>query len=493
MYLSELALILHRETMSTLKEKTAKGLLWGGVSNGIMQLLNAAIGIFLARKLTQDDYGMVGMLAIFTALGTSLQEGGFIGALNKRKNASYNDFNAVFWTSVGISTSIYALLFICAPLIARFYGVEELTPLARYIFLSFVISSLSTAPRAYLFRNMMVRETSIMTIISLAVSGVVAIWMAYHGMAYWGIATQSVVYITLIATQSFYFAKWKPSFHVDFTPIREMIGFSSRLILTNVFNIINQNIFSVILGKMYTPKVVGDYTQANKWTTMGSSLISNMIYGIAQPVFTKVEEDSDRQKAVFRKLLRFTAFVCFPLMLGLALTAKEFIVILITEKWIESASIMQVLCVAGAFLPIATLFSNLIISRGHSSTYMWCTISLCLIQTIIAIVMAHWGIFAMVVAWTVVNIAWTGVWLKLSQREIALHAVEFIKDISPYLFLSTVLCICTHFLADGIENIYLRFGVKIVAVAMPYIGILWILGSKILKESIGFILRKKIE
>ena len=302
--------------MTTLKEKTAKGLLWGGVSNGILQLLNAAIGIFLARKLSQDDYGMVGMLAIFTALGTSLQEGGFIGALNKRKNATYNDFNAVFWTSVGISVTIYTILFFCAPLIARFYGVKELTPLARYIFLSFVISSLSTAPRAYLFRNMMVRETSIMTIISLAVSGVVAIWMAYQGMAYWGIATQTVVYITLIAAQSFYFAKWKPSLHVDFTPIREMIGFSSRLILTNVFNIINQNVFSVILGKMYIPKVVGDYTQANKWTTMGSSLISNMVYGIAQPVFTKVEEDRDRQKAVFRKLLRFTAFIWFPLMLG---------------------------------------------------------------------------------------------------------------------------------------------------------------------------------
>jgi O-antigen/teichoic acid export membrane protein len=317
--------------------------------------------------------------------------------------------------------------------------------------------------------------------------------MAYEGMAYWGIATQNVVYITLIAAQSFYFAKWRPSLKVDFTPIREMIGFSSRLILTNVFNIINQNIFSVILGKMYTPKVVGDYTQANKWTTMGSSLISNMIYGVAQPVFTKVEEDHDRQKTVFRKLLRFTAFVCFPLMLGLALTAREFIVILITDKWIESAGIMQVLCVAGAFLPITTLFSNLIISRGHSSTYMWCTVSLCLTQTIIAIVMAHWGIYAMVVAWTIVNIAWTGVWLRLSQREIALRAYEFVKDISPYLLLSTALCVGAHFATDGIANLYLRFAAKIVIVALCYIGILWLLGSNILKESVDYLKPQKTQ
>ena len=175
-------------------------------------------------------------------------------------------------------------------------------------------------------------------------------------------------------------------------------------------------------------------------------------------------------------------------MLGLALTAREFIVILITEKWMASAGLMQVLCVAGAFLPITTLFSNLIISRGHSSTYMWCTITLCLIQTVIAIVMAHWGIYAMVVAWTIVNIAWTGVWLKLSQREIALHVREFVKDISPYFILSVVLCCFAHLCTDGISNIYLRFGAKIVAVALPYIGILWILGSTILKESVNYII-----
>ena len=474
--------------MSTLKEKTAKGLLWGGVSNGIQQLLNLVIGIFLARLLSQSDYGMVGMLAIFTALGTTLQEGGFISALNKRRNASYEDFNAVFWTSVGIGVTIYVILFFSAPLIARFYGEPRLIPLSRYIFLSFVISSLSTAPRAYMFRNMMVRETSVMTIISLAVSGVVAVTMAYMGMAYWGIATQTIVYITLIATQSFFFARWRPSLKFNLQPIREMIGFSSRLIITNVFNIINQNVFSVILGRLYTPSDVGNYTQANKWNTMGSSLISNMLHGIAQPVFTRVEDDRGRQKMVLRKLLRFTALVCFPLMLGLALVAKEFIVILITEKWLESATIMQMFCVAGAFLPISMLFSHLIISRGHSSTYMWCTIGLCLAQTITALLLSSYGIHAMVVAYTVVSIVWTWVWLRMAHRETSITFYEFIRDISPYLLLAAALCIAAHFITLGIGNIYLRFATKVILVAIPYVGILWLLGSTILKEGVRYIL-----
>jgi len=472
--------------LSTLKEKTAKGLLWGGLSNGIQQLLNLVIGIFLARLLSQTDYGLVGMLAIFTALGTTLQEGGFIGALNKRDNATYNDFNAVFWTSLAISSAIYIILFFSAPLIADFYGEPRLVPLARYIFLSFVISSLSTAPRAYLFRNMMVRETSIMTIISLAVSGVVAVVMAYCGLAYWGIATQTVVYITLIAAQSFYFAHWRPSLKVNFQPIREMIGFSSRLIITNVFNIINQNIFSVILGRLYKPSDVGNYTQANKWNTMGSSLISNMIYGVAQPVFKQVETDRERQKAVLRKMLRFTALVTFPLMLGLALVAREFIIILITEKWLESATIMQMLCVAGAFMPIATLFGNLIISRGHSSVYMWCTIGMCVVQTVTALVLAPHGIHAMVAAYVVVSIAWTWVWQQMARRETSITFREFVTDIAPYFLLSALLCVAAHFLADGIGNIYLRLAAKVLIVAIPYVAILWISGSVILKEGIRY-------
>ena len=475
--------------MSSLKDKTAKGLLWGGLSNGIQQLLNLVIGIFLARLLSQSDYGMVGMLAIFTALGTTLQEGGFISALNKRRNASYEDFNAVFWTSLGIGVTIYIILFLSAPLIANFYNEPRLIPLSRYIFLSFVISSLSTAPRAYMFRNMMVRETSIMTIISLAVSGIVAVAMAYMGMAYWGIATQTIVYITLIATQSFYFAHWRPSLKMNLQPIREMIGFSSRLIITNVFNIINQNVFSVILGRLYTPSDVGNYTQANKWNTMGSSLISNMLHGIAQPVFTRVEDDRNRQKEVLRKLLRFTALVCFPLMLGLALVAKAFIVILITEKWLESATIMQMLCIAGAFLPISMLFSHLIISRGHSSTYMWCTIGLCVLQTITALLLSSYGIHAMVAAYTVVSIAWTWVWLRMAHRETSITFFEFVRDISPYFLLATALCVVAHFLTLEIGNIYLRFFAKILIVAIPYVGILWLLGSTILKEGMRYLRR----
>ena len=160
---------------TSLKEKTAKGLFWGGFSNGIQQLLNLGFGIVLARLLDASDYGMVGMLTIFSAIAAALQEGGFISALTNRKETLHKDYNAVFWFSLMCSTTIYILLFFAAPLIADFYDTPELIPLSRLSFLGFVISSMSIAPRAYLFKNLRIKDTTVISISSLIVSGIMGI------------------------------------------------------------------------------------------------------------------------------------------------------------------------------------------------------------------------------------------------------------------------------------------------------------------------------
>lgn len=477
----------------TLKEKTAKGLFWGGLSNGIQQAIGLIVGVFLARMLTQSDYGMVGMLTIFSALAGALQEGGFISALNRKKEVSDEDYNAVFWTSSLISLFFYFVLFLCAPLIAGFYGVPELKSLARYVFVGFFITSLGIAPRAYMFRNMMVRENAIVSISCVLFSGIVGLAMAACGFTYWGLATQTIVWAATITIMSFCYSKWRPTLSINFAPIKDMIGFSSKLIVTNIFYIINNNIFSVLLGRMYSSHEVGNYTQANKWNYMGWSFINNMLNGIAQPVFVKTDDDSERQKRVFRKLIRFTAFVSFPAMFGLALVAKEFIVILLTEKWLESALLMQMLCVLGAFIPITSLFSNLIISRGHSNIYMWCTIALCLIQLASAVAVAPYGINRMIQVYVAVGILWLFVWHHYAAKEMDLDVMEVLKDISPYLLLSVTLVLIASSFSSYIGNLLLCMIAKIVFVAVVYVIVLWLFNSTILKEAIIFVTKRKIE
>ena len=477
----------------TLKEKTAKGLLWGGFTGGLQQLLGLVFGIVLARKLSQADYGMIGMLAIFSAVASCMQEGGFIAALNRKKEVTQRDFNAVFWMSILTSISFYTLFWFTAPLIARFYGEPRLTALARYSFLSFLFVSFSIAPRAYIFRNMMVRQSSIIALVSMALSGAVGVLMAYQGYAYWGLATQTIVFTLSVSVFNFWFSGWRPSLHIDLRPIKEIIGFSSKLIITSIVTSVNNNVLPVLLGRFYSAGSVGNFTQANKWNTMGHSLITNMLYSIAQPVLTKTEDDKQRQKQVFRKLLRFTAFVCFPAMLCLALVSKEFIVILITEKWLDSASILRVLCLAGAIMPISYLFSNLLISRGRSVAYMWCTITLCLAQLLGITLCVPYGISRMVIVFTIINIGWAGIWFWLSHGEIGLTISEAIRDIVPYLLLAFAAVVGAHFATSGLSNIYIAFVVKVMMVGCFYCAALWMLGSTIFKETVLFLIKKKIE
>jgi O-antigen/teichoic acid export membrane protein len=301
-----------------------------------------------------------------------------------------------------------------------------------------------------------------------------------------------MVYVCTVTALSYYLSGWHPTFGFDARPIREMFGFSSRIIITNIFTILNNNIFTVLLGRFYSEQEVGNFTQANKWNTMGNSLISGMVASIAQPVLTTVVDDRQRQLNVFRKLLRFTAFVSFPAMFGLSIVAREFIVIAITDKWLASAEILRMLCVWGAFVPIATLFTNLLLSRGRSSSYMWSTVSLALIQLIAMCAVHDQGIRTMLTLFIIINIFWLMVWFSLVRREIGLTFLQMMKDIVPYVTVALVAVGAASLTAFSIPNIYLSLLIKVVVATAVYCLALWSLHSVIFREAINFFLKKKI-
>lgn len=475
----------------SLKEKTAKGLFWGGLSNGAQQLLNLLFGIFLARILSRADYGMVGMLSIFSLIASSLQESGFTAALANRKEVRHKDYNAVFWFSSLTGLSLYILLSLCAPLISEFYHTPALTPLARYAFLGFFISSLGTAQSAFMFRNLMVRQRAISMMISLVISGTVGVLLAYNGFAYWGIATQNIVYVTSITCCYWYFSPWRPTIHIDFRPLKGMIAFSSRLLITNIFGHINYNILSVILGKFYSEQEVGDFNQANKWNYMGYSVVTGMVNGVAQPILANVADDHERQKRVFRKMLRFTAFIAFPAMFGLSLITPELITIAITSKWTASAHILRILCIGSAFTSITSLYSNLIISKGKSNIYMWSTIALGLVQIAVMLYCYPYGIPTMIKFYVGINISWLLVWQYFVWHEIRLSLFQALKDILPFAIIAGGTMLITAYITQGISNIYFAFVAKIILAAILYITIMWLSGSVTFKESLNYIYKKK--
>lgn len=477
-------------TANNLKHTVAKGFLWGGMSNAICQVLSLFFGIFLARILTPSDYTPIGMLAIFSAIAGSLQDSGFVVAIANRKKVGHDDYNAVFWFNILISLFMYGVLYACAPLIAGFFNEPVLVKLSRYNFLGFVVAAFGIAPSAYLFRELKVKQKSIALMFSIAFSGMVGIAMALNGYSYWGIATQSIVYVLVRTIVCWYFTPWRPSFKVNFAPLKYLFAFSYRLLITNVFQRFNWNIFSFILGKFYKADV-GNYTKAAEWFNMGGEVVNGMVNAVSQPVLAKVVDDNERQLRVFRKMLRFTVFVAFPLMLGMSLVSEELITVVIGEKWLESAKMLKILAVWGAFMPIQSMQTNLLVSRGRSRIFMWGTIVQGLLTLSILLAMSFFGIKLMLVAYCVFNTVWLFVWNYFVKREICLTYTMFVGDILPYMVLAaTVMCV-TGYMTSFINDIYALLVSKIAIAASLYILVAYIMRSDELSEIMDFLFKRK--
>ena len=354
---------------SSLKERTARGLFWGGLSGGVQQLLALIIGICLARRLAPGDYGIVAMLTVFSLLAWNLQESGFTSAIGIKKNVTHADYNAVFWFSVGVSILLYIVLFLAAPAIAAFNRTPELTLLARVSFLGFVISSFSVVQSAYLFRNLMVKQRMIASFVAVCAGGAVGIVLVYSGYAYWGLIAQDLTFKAVVTAAYWAMSPWRPRLRFDMKPVREMFAFSSKILATNILTTLNNQFLQGQMGHYFPRREVGLYSQANKWNTMGYSLITTTLSSVAQPVLAGADDGKGRQLRVFRKMLRFTAFLSFPAMFGLALIAPEFVPLALREQWTDCVPYLQVLCVAGATIPVSQQFSNLLVSRGRSSKF----------------------------------------------------------------------------------------------------------------------------
>ena len=475
----------------SLKEKTAKGLFWGMLNNGTMQVLNLIFGIFLLRLLTPEDYGIVGVLAIFTAIAGDLQSAGFTQALINIPKPTARDYNSVFWFNVLMSVGMYTILFFCAPLIAWYFHQPVLVDVSRFVFLAFLISSLGIAHNAYLTKNLMVKEQAIAAIIALLISGTCSVIMAFQGMAYWAIAWQQVIYISVLNVVRLYYSRWRPTWKIDFGPVRGMFRFAVNLLFTKIITSLSNNILTFIFGRMFPMQAVGFYTQANKWSMMAHSFVTSSVHQVAQPVMIEAISDDERECRIFRKMMRFTAFVAFPLLFGLALVAREFTLVAIGEKWLPSVLLLQLLCVSGAFMPFYAMYQNLVISKGRSDIYLWCNVVQIVAQIALVLVFGKYGITAMVEAYVVFNILYLLVWHWQTQRVLHLRLWHVVLDIVPFALAALIVMVATYFATNFIENNILLLVCRILLAAFLYFLLMKLSHAVVLEECLQYVLKKK--
>jgi len=382
---------------SSLKSKAAKGMAWSAFGTFSSQGISFAIGIILARLLMPSDYGMIGMLAIFFAVSQLLVESGFSNALIQKIDRTEDDYSTIFYVNLLVSIIIYLILFITAPFIAHFYNTPELTLITRVLSLNILIGSFAIVQQARLKILLDFKTPALITILSVAVSGAIGIVMAIYGYGVWALVIQSICATIVRTIFLFIFNRWLPKLVFSISSLKQLFRFSSNLLVAGLVATIMNNLYSILIGKLFSPKDVGFYTRARQFPELLSGTITSILQGVTYPILTSLQNDRDRMVSVYGRLMRITVFFVMPLLTLFALLAEPFIRLLLTEKWMPVVPLIQWLCFARMITPISGLNMNILNAIGRSDLFLKVDLSKFPLALVTMAITVPFGINAVVI------------------------------------------------------------------------------------------------
>lgn len=473
-----------------LKHKTIKALLWSFADKFGQQIVYLLSGIVLARILSQSDFGLTGMLAIFIALSNVLLDSGFGGALIKKQDATQADYNSVFYFNVITSVALYLLLFFTAPLIARFYDRPELVLLSRVLFLSILFNAFNLIQTLLLTKHLHFNQLAKLNLIALFCSSLAAVVVAIMGGGVWALVTQTVALAGFKSILLWVFNTWRPSIGFSLQPLKEVFSFSSRMLLSGIINAVFNNIYSVIIGKAYNTVALGYYTVANKYQDIPVSLISNTFRTVALPVFSNVNNDDERLQRVLQKTVKSIAVVLFPVILGLCLIARPLLIGLIGEKWSDSVPLFQILLLSGLFVVFTQVFSELFIAKGSSRTYLWVEIAKKAFLVLAIIFTYQYEIVGLACGWVIYSFCSMLLSGFFACRMIGYRYYRFFWAIAPYLVIAVAMALVGYSFEWIEMNEYLRMVTQMVVCAVFYGGVCLLLNLEMGNEIKRLLKRK---
>ncbi|MCM8871826.1 MAG: lipopolysaccharide biosynthesis protein [Paludibacteraceae bacterium] len=490
-----------------LKNRTVLALMWNGVDKFFFQFVALIVGIITARFLSPQDFGFIGALAVFTMLSNILVESGFTSALIRRDGNTDNDYSAIFFVNILIAVVIYLILFFSAPYIALFFRMPELCSLSRFLFLSIIINSFGIVQNIILSKSLSFKIISLADLTSAVVSGVATVLMVMNGFGYWALAWQ--ILLQNIVRVAFLWAasSWRVSFHPSFGVIKEVFSFSSFMLFSSFINTVVKNIYSVIIGRLFNPAMLGFYSQANKYQQIPSTVIQSTISGVAYPVLSNLKDDEARQLMYLRKIVRIAACVIFPVMFGLAALMAPLVSILLTDKWLPAVPYFQIMVPVAVVLPFHALNTNLVLIRGFSKTNLLLEAvknGLILLSVFAVYALASFtsciemDINWLLIFFSVANILSYLFDMFVSQRLAGYRVISQLKDILPYFLVSAVMFAVVSLL-DYLNAEHALIGSKIASTAVLmviavafYAASLKILGSKVFDEAWSLIVKRRI-
>lgn len=373
----------------SLKNKTVKGASWSFIDGIAGQGITFLVGLVLARLLSPEEYGLIGIITIFIAVFNSIVDSGFSNALIRKNDAKDIDYNTVFISNLVLSIVLFGVLYISAPAISKFFNQSQLIPLLRVMGSIVIINAFAIIQRTIFVKNVDFKTQTKVSLISSISSGVVGIGMALNDYGVWSLVGQQISRQLLNTIFLWVYSKWYPRIQFSFQSFKDLFSFGWKLLVSGLIDTTWQEIYQVIIGKCYTPVALGQYTRAQQFATICSSNLTSVVRRVSYPVLSSVQDDKVRLKNGYRKIIKVTMLVTFTLMLGLAGVARSLILSLIGEQWLPCVPFLQIICLQMMLYPLHSLNLNMLQVQGRSDLFL----KLEIIKKIIAVGPLLLGVF----------------------------------------------------------------------------------------------------
>ena len=356
-------------SQDNLKYQTKKGLYWKFAEQFSNYGIQFIVGIFMARMLSPEDYGLTALPAVFMAISGIFVSGGFGTALVRKPELTEKDLSTAFYYSMGVGIICYVLLFIASPWIADFYNAPVLVPLMRVTALSFLYSPLGTGQGVILQRRLDFKTPTKVSVICRVLSGVIGIVMAYTGYGVWALVISGFISGIIGQVITFWVVRWYPKAGWSKESFKYLWDFGNKMMGSYLLGTIYENIAPVIIGKYFSPAQLGVYNRAQGYAKMPSQNVTGTLQSVTFPVLSQIQDDDERLARSYRKMLRVSAFIVFPLMMMLAALARPLVLALITAKWEACIVLLQIMCLSMMWYPIHAINLNLLEVKGRSDLF----------------------------------------------------------------------------------------------------------------------------
>jgi len=354
----------------SLKRKTVKGIVWSTLERFSVAGVNFIFGLILARLLMPTDYGAIAMLSIFMAIAQTFIDSGFSNALIRKPDRTETDNATAFYFNIGVGLAAYFSLYLAAPYIAQFYKTSILIPLTRIMGLNLLLNSLCVVQQALLTARIDFKTQAKISLNAAVVSGLVGIGFAYAGYGVWALAIQSVLASVIRTILLWILAKWRPKAKFSKQSFRNLFGYGSKLLASGLLDTIYNNLYTIVIGKRFSVATLGVYSRADQWANFLAINVTGILQRVTFPILSSIQNEDERLRVNYRKFLRVSGFVIFPLMMGLAAIADPLTRFILTDKWADSIPLLRILCFALMLYPIHAINLNLLQVKGRSVLFL---------------------------------------------------------------------------------------------------------------------------